>query len=169
MTLVQSRYPLAYFITFRTYGTWLHGDERGSTDRHRNRYASPKIPSNPSWLEVNAQLLMHPPVTLDSRHRQAVDQAIRETCDIREWRLRALNVRTNHVHVVVTAACEPAKVMNAFKANATRQMRDVGCWKHEYSPWAHGGSKRHLWTEQVVQRAVTYVVEGQGGALPGGG
>ncbi|HEX9659180.1 MAG TPA: hypothetical protein VGA18_02730, partial [Rhodothermales bacterium] len=24
--------PLAYLITFTTYGTWLHGDERGSVD-----------------------------------------------------------------------------------------------------------------------------------------
>jgi hypothetical protein len=26
----MSKYPLAYFITFTTYGTWLHGDPRGS-------------------------------------------------------------------------------------------------------------------------------------------
>ncbi len=26
--------PLAYLITFRCYGTWLHEDERGATDRH---------------------------------------------------------------------------------------------------------------------------------------
>jgi hypothetical protein len=25
--------PLAYFISFRTYGTWLIGDSRGSIDR----------------------------------------------------------------------------------------------------------------------------------------
>ena len=25
--------PLAYLISFRCYGTWLHGDERGSIDR----------------------------------------------------------------------------------------------------------------------------------------
>ena len=25
--------PLAYLITIRSYGTWLHGDERGSMDR----------------------------------------------------------------------------------------------------------------------------------------
>ena len=25
--------PLAYFISFRTFGTWLHGDRRGSVDR----------------------------------------------------------------------------------------------------------------------------------------
>jgi hypothetical protein len=29
--------PLAYLITFRCYGTWLHGDERGSVDRFRNQ------------------------------------------------------------------------------------------------------------------------------------
>jgi hypothetical protein len=36
--------PLAYLITFRTYGTWLHGDERYSMDRHgKNIYGTPKV------------------------------------------------------------------------------------------------------------------------------
>jgi hypothetical protein len=35
--------PLAYLITFRCHGTWLHGDERGSVDRFHNRYKSPCI------------------------------------------------------------------------------------------------------------------------------
>src|ERR1700747_68137 len=30
--------PLAYLITFRCYGTSLHGDEQGSIDRHQNQY-----------------------------------------------------------------------------------------------------------------------------------
>jgi REP element-mobilizing transposase RayT len=164
----QSRFPLAYFITFRSYGTWLHGDARGSVDRHRNRYGSPRIPERPPWLGVNAGLLKHPPVTLDAARRTAVEAAVRETCDIREWRLRACNVRTNHVHAVVTARCEPEKVMTALKANATRFMREAGCWTGDYSPWAEGGSKRYLWTEASVQNAVVYVVEGQGDVLPGG-
>jgi hypothetical protein len=29
--------PLAYLITFRCYGTWLHGDKRGSIDRFLQR------------------------------------------------------------------------------------------------------------------------------------
>jgi hypothetical protein len=41
--------PLAYFISFRTYGTWLHGDERSSTDRFHNQYGSPFIPPNEKW------------------------------------------------------------------------------------------------------------------------
>ncbi len=40
------RDPLGYLITFRAYGTWLHGDSRGSVDRFHNRYASPLIPPN---------------------------------------------------------------------------------------------------------------------------
>src|SRR5262249_42685946 len=47
--------PLAYLITFRCYGTWLHGDERGSTDRHRNQYGTPFIPSNEYWHTYNAR------------------------------------------------------------------------------------------------------------------
>jgi hypothetical protein len=41
-------YPLAYFITFRTHGTWLHGDQRGSVDRHgRNVYGTDRIKLDP--------------------------------------------------------------------------------------------------------------------------
>jgi hypothetical protein len=41
--------PLAYLISFRSYGTWLHGDPRGSIDRFNNRYRSPYIKPNPQW------------------------------------------------------------------------------------------------------------------------
>jgi len=33
--------PLAYLITFTTYGTWLHGDPRGSVDREHNVWGTP--------------------------------------------------------------------------------------------------------------------------------
>jgi hypothetical protein len=35
---------LAYFITFHTYGTWLHGTERGSVDRAHNTLGTPLLP-----------------------------------------------------------------------------------------------------------------------------
>jgi hypothetical protein len=38
---VSSDGPLAYLITFPTYGTWLHGDERGSVDRDHNLPGTP--------------------------------------------------------------------------------------------------------------------------------
>ncbi|HLF67316.1 MAG TPA: hypothetical protein VI522_06820 [Gammaproteobacteria bacterium] len=35
--------PLAYFITFTTYGTWLHGNEKKSVDKHHNIYTAPLV------------------------------------------------------------------------------------------------------------------------------
>ncbi len=75
-------------------------------------------------------------------------------------------MRTNHVHTVVSASQKkPELVLNAFKANATR-LRQDGLWPHSFSPWADKGSKRRLWNEQSVARAIDYVVNGQGDDLP---
>ena len=45
----ENEFPLAYLLTFRTYGTWLHGDDRGAMRRNgNNRFGGPKIvPSTP--------------------------------------------------------------------------------------------------------------------------
>jgi REP element-mobilizing transposase RayT len=158
--------PLAYFISFRTYGTWLHGDKRGSIDRFHNVYGSPYIEPNEPWRRYKQQLLKAKPLVLSSRQRRAVEHAIRETCRIRKWSLLAINVRTNHIHVVVTAHKKPELVLNAFKANATRQLRQECLWRHPFSPWAFKGSKRRLWSEKSVQRAIDYVLYRQGDDLP---
>ena len=77
------------------------------------------------------------------------------------------HVRTNHVHAVVAVGIKkPEIVLNALKANATRQMREDGCWSPDHSPWAEKGSKRRLWNEPSVARAIDYVLNGQGDDLP---
>ena len=158
--------PLAYFISFRAYGTWLHGDKRGSIDRFNNRYRAPYIQPSEKWQNYNEQRLRSEPLTLKARHRKSIEGAIRETCNIRKWLLHAINVRTNHVHTVVWANRRAGLVLNAFKANATRQLREDGLWPYSHSPWADKGSKRKLWNEQSVARAIDYVVNGQGDDLP---
>ena len=158
--------PLAYFITFRAYGTWLHGDGRGSVDRHHNRIGSPLIAPNEPWRKYNQSLLTHAPVKLRSRQRHWIEEALRETCKIRKWEFWTMNVRTNHVHTVVGAACKPEKILAAFKANATRKLREAGLWRSSRSPWVDRGSKRYLWTESDVINAVVYVEYDQGESLP---
>jgi len=47
----DNEFPLAYLITIRTHGTWLHGDERGSVDRHgQNIYGTNRIAANNKFL-----------------------------------------------------------------------------------------------------------------------
>src|SRR5947208_7148644 len=94
--------PLAYLITFRCYGTWLHGDERGSIDRFHNRYKSPYIPPNGRWHSYNQRALKSEALILNAAQRRSVTSAIREVCSARRWILHAVNIRTNHVHSVVS-------------------------------------------------------------------
>lgn len=157
--------PLAYHITFRCYGFWLHGDPRGSVDRFHNRYGTPRIPPNRSWREYNQRSLKRSRVTLPAERRKAVKEAIRETCSIREWRLWAHNIRTNHIHTVVTAHCDPENVLIALKANATRKMREAHVWDSDKTPWARGGSKKRIWTEKQLCEAIAYVEYEQGEPL----
>jgi REP element-mobilizing transposase RayT len=159
--------PLAYLFTFRCHGTWLHGDERGAVDRFHNRYRAPLIQQNKPWHDYNNQTLKQEPVTLDEGQRRSVEHAIRQTCELREWLLQAVNVRTNHVHLVAAiGGARPGSALNAFKANATRQMRQDGVWPHSTSPWVAGGSKRYLWNQRSISRALDYVINGQGGPIP---
>lgn len=159
--------PLAYLITFRCYGTWLPGEERGSIDRLHNIYKSHYREPNPQLQIFNLQELKSEPVSLDATRRKIAELAIREVCSYQNWVLRALNIRTNHVHTVVSIGTEsPSKALNKFKAYATRRMRERGCWDFDHSPWASRGSKRRLWNERNIEIAVDYVVNGQGDALP---
>ena len=163
---VAESVPLAYLITFRSYGTWLHGDARGSVDRFHNQYGEPVFPPNAARLGQTEVRLKRVPVVLTAAQRQSVERAIRETSDIRNWLLRALNVRTNHVHAVISTEARPDLVLNALKANATRQLRQDGCWEDSRSPWSDGGSRRYVWTEEGLQRAIDYVINGQDGDVP---
>lgn len=156
-----------YLITFRCYGTWLHGDERGSVDRrYYNRYGEPRISPNAEQEKREASLLSTPPITLDAEKRVVVDAAIREVCSVRNYRLYALNIRTNHAHVVVSNSDTPERMLTAFKAYATRAMRNKGLIETDEKPWSRHGSTRYLWTEEHIAAAVDYVVNGQGGELP---
>lgn len=155
--------PLAYLITIRTYGTWLPGDERGSIDRFHNIYRGPRVPVNPVLEQQARAKLKSDPLILDARKRKAVKDAILEVCENREWFLRAINVRTNHAHTVVSIGLiKPSRALNAFKGYGTRKLRERSLWLYPHSPWAERGSKRWLWTPSDVENACDYVINGQG-------
>ena len=161
----DNEFPLADLITFRCYGTWAHGDERGSMDRKSNAYGAPKIPPNARLRASDTNQLKHPPVKLDARRRRVVQRAVHEVCDHRRFILRAINVRTNHVHTVVTAMCLPEPVLDAFKSYSTRALRRSGLISPEVKPWIRHGSTIYLWKERDVAKAIEYVMLSQGDDL----
>ena len=64
--------PIAYLITFRTYGIWLHGDERGSIDKYHNKYETPRAVASSDREQIHSERLKSPPFLLDPI-REAVE------------------------------------------------------------------------------------------------
>jgi hypothetical protein len=160
-------FPLAYLITFRTYGSWLYGDARGSVDRYNNKFQAPRIDDNIILEQQKAKKLKCDPVILDGRARSIVRKAIVDVCAYRGWHPHSLNVRMNHAHAVIGAGeIRPEIPLRDLKAYATRALRAEGWWKYQHSPWSDGGSTRYLWKEESVWRANDYVPNGQGDDLP---
>ena len=157
--------PVAFFITFRAYGTWLPGDARGSIGWRQNATGSPPLQTDKS-LELRSRgRLKGGAANFDAASRNAILEAIREVCSAREWELLALNVRTNHVHVVVQCDARPERAMIDFKAYATRRLVRIGAFPAGGRPWSRHGSTRYLWTEREVDSACQYVLYGQGDDL----
>jgi REP element-mobilizing transposase RayT len=160
-------FPLAYLITFRTYGTWLHGDERLSVDlRGQNAYGSPYVERNKQLSDLMKENMPGPPFILEASHRKYVDEAIREVCLYKNFALKAINLRTNHVHSVVSAGSKPEPIATAFKSYATRRLRKEGLVGPDVKVWSRGESTRYLWKQEFVERAIDHVINGQGDELP---
>jgi len=157
--------PLAYFITFHPHGTWLHGDERGSMDRDHNVPGTPCLAPDEKRRRRELTALRHTPVVLDGPARVVVEGAIQRVVEHRDWTIHALAVRTNHVHVVVSAPQVPEQVMNAFKSWATRRLVEAGLLPAGVRAWVRHGSTRYLWKSAELRAACDYVELGQGPEL----
>ncbi|MFZ4850786.1 MAG: transposase [Caldilinea sp.] len=154
--------PLAYFISFHTYGTWLPGNADGSVDSVHNLYGMPLLLSDPDREQQAGVRMDQPAYTLAAPHRALVLQAVQEVCAYRSWTLLAAHVRTNHVHTVVMAGAAPERVMNDFKAHASRKLNDGGFDTPECKRWTRHGSTRYLWHPTYVEAAIRSVVQQQG-------
>ncbi len=154
--------PIAYFLTWTCYGTWLHGDQRGSVDDNHNTLGYPLVKSNSTWVSHASSKLRHQPIKLSIIARKLITNTITDHCNYKSWNLYAINVRTNHVHVIVTAPKEnPELVMRQFKSWATRHLRKSGIFSSDTKIWTHHGSTRYLWKEENVYAAINYVREYQ--------
>jgi REP element-mobilizing transposase RayT len=158
--------PLAHFITFHTYGTWLPGDSRGSVDAHHRVVGTPCVGRSDGRNAASARRLAHPPVELRPEERTVVLRTMQEVCRHRGWVLHAANIRVNHVHVVVQAELvSPERVMNDLEAWATRRVVEAGLRPRGTPMWVRHGSTRQLWRPEAVIAALVYVVERQGGGM----
>ncbi len=155
---------LAYHITWTTYGTWLPGDARGWV---KSRVWGIQAP-DPEREQQARDHMAEPAVVLTPDQRTLVEQTVRDHCRLRGWMLHAVNARTNHVHVVVTANREPDEVMGQFKAWCSRNLSDQAglvaavARKAGRRRWfTEGGDKERIEDKQYLENAIQYVLERQ--------
>jgi REP element-mobilizing transposase RayT len=152
--------PLAYFLTFRCYGTWLPGDARGSFS-FGSQYGTPaNEPSGRVERRVRSAMKASS-LELTPVQRQCVATSLAETCAAVGWSLLAVNARSNHVHAIVASGATPERMLNALKSWATRKLRTEGHIAGGVRPWSRHGSTVYLWTERDIELAFNYVVYGQ--------
>lgn len=155
--------PLAFFLTWTCYGSWLHGDARGSVDKIQNHVATPY--RERSVLAERAALgrMQSPEVVLSIDMRRMVRDCLIEHCVFRGVHMHAISVRTNHVHLITSVGVEaPAILASRFKARATRSLREAGYLKATDRAWTRHTSTRFLWNTEDLLAAKKYVLHEQG-------
>ena len=149
--------PLAYFITFTCYGTWLPHGKSTSVNAKCNTNGHTFLSEHftPDCFKLNKA----PPVILDFDDRNIIVNTLKEVFLFKNWGLLSAHVRTNHVHVVVNAPIKPDIILNTFKAYASRNLNKKSVMQNR---WTRHGSTQYLWSVENVESAIKYVIEEQG-------
>ena len=154
--------PLAYFLTFNIYGSWFHGDEHGSVDRKQHNVpGTPLLKPDAALVNYEKSKCKQSPVTFNWKQRKCIEETIGDVCEYNKWILHAVNARTQHVHVVVTAIKQPETVMNSLKSWCTRKLREKGLIADGIKPWSRHGSTLYLWEQKALHDTCRYVIEFQ--------
>ena len=97
---------------------------------------SPALPADQKRLAYSQRLMTHQNYILDKPRRTSVLAGLHQACENRGWTLLAAHCRSN-------------RALKQIDGDNRKR-------------WARHGSTRYLWTREQMERAIRYVVEGQG-------
>lgn len=152
-------YPLAYHITFGTYGTRLHGDDRGTVCRERNQPGDPIIGNNADWQRIERSKLRFDPVTMSRDQRVAVETAIPKICVRGGWTLQIAACQTDHVHVLLAASADGKAIRRWLKRWLGEALSEAWPLPEGASWWAEGGSVKWVWDDDYLHNVFEYIAE----------
>lgn len=149
--------PLAFFITWTVYGTHLQGNESGWRKRRKGTQ-----PSQPLLEQWHRDRLNHPVILLSDDQRVVVEQECQRHCEHRGWHNWAINARSNHCHIAVTATGHSGSIVrDQLKANGTRGLRAHWPAFRDRPVWTHGGDWECINTDDDLEAVCAYVREAQ--------
>jgi REP element-mobilizing transposase RayT len=110
---------------------------------------------------------MEPACYLDFEQRALVEQTVEKHCEIKNWKLHAVNARTAHVHAVITSKHDPEIVREQLKAWCTRKLNELNELNasrgapYRSNWWTEKGSIRSIGDEESLEAVIHYVLFGQ--------
>ena len=163
-------YDRFWLLTWTTYGSWLPGDDRGSTgiihDQSgqwlaRNEIGEPFVDLSNALRDFSREAMKGDEVRLNLEQARVLLTQFHCTSGVRRWRFLAVAIMANHIHFVVNVHGdpEPEDILRDFKSYGSRALnlqwgrRDSDTW------WTESGSKRKLDSDNSVIGAVRYLTE----------
>ena len=150
-----------WHLTFGTYGTRLHGDDRPTVDRERNQRGQAFVESDPGRVAAARSRMRGDPVYLAATQRAVVEAVVPDICARGGWtyRLCAAPDDEDHVHVLLDARPEidPDAILKWLKRwlgeELTKRWGEPigGTW------WAKSGSKRPVKSDEYLHNVFDYV------------
>jgi hypothetical protein len=164
-----------WFYTWRTYGTWLPGED-GFVGYYHSRDGRRVIDNVPGELPAEAipplaryaqENMAGEPVALTCEQAEAVLSQFHETAAYRGWAIDAVAVMVNRIHLVFGVPGDPdqSEILKSWKSYASRALNRLGPKPTAPRWFADSGSKRPLKAEPNRIGAICYVRDQAGPLL----
>ncbi len=158
----QSLNPNAttWHITFGTYATRLHGDDRPTVDREQNTRGQDFIWHDDERLKDAHDKRKGDAVYLTAAQRAVIESLIPGICERGGWEYRicASPLEGDHVHVLLDAKCsiEPDAILMWLKRWVTQELNKR--WgKPVTSWWAECGSTKPVKNPTYLNNVYHYI------------
>jgi len=136
-------------LTWTTYGTWLQGEKKGFVKDGE------VMEQNVTLKEDCEDKLQRRPVRLRSKEKKIVRVAILEAAKRFKQNIRAIEVCSNHVHIVCEYVEVPIGTLAGYYKNAGRKaLQKCG---HTGKVWTRGYDKRFCFDVKSLKNRIDYV------------
>jgi REP element-mobilizing transposase RayT len=154
--------PLAYHITWGTYGTRLRYGPRPTVSRDQNDFGAPALNYDQHLWEREKGNLKYPPVLLDRDQMRFIESMIPALCERGRWTLRTCAAGPDHVHKVLTSDQNPDTIRRLLK----RWLGQALCDRYpmmavtpDFTWWAESGSIKWIDDPAYLANATKYVTD----------
>ena len=163
-------YDWFWFVTMTTYGSWLPGDNRGSigifhyqgqNKVEKNKFGQPMYDPSDTLRDHAKGQMKGDELRLNLEQARVLLTQFCCTCAFRKWRLLAVAIMANHIHLVVHVHSdpEPETIKRDFKSYASRELNIQWGEPKSETWWTSSASARKLETDISVTNAIQCICD----------